>query len=240
MAPEKPPKDRPTRRVPGLFQHVGVHSTLANKTQSLKDNTFSLVKRRFSHVNPTADVVTTIRQYKAYLAEHAYSSAPGMFWGIPRPGDSFDVLFAQPLKVSRVVVLTGALINKKVFLSLLGARQTAQRLSGGVGSLPQDGVPKRASCQTFTHVQDFRNGEVDADHLKAAFPRGIQCIRVAIGPRQRSWVAITEVAVFTEDDQAIVYSPVAAPQISFNTSTHHASSPRDQQMPIHANAIRRH
>lgn len=40
MAPEKPPKDRPTRRVPGLFQHIGVHSTLANKTQSLKDNTF--------------------------------------------------------------------------------------------------------------------------------------------------------------------------------------------------------
>lgn len=74
----------------------------------------SLVKRRFSHVNPTADVVTTIRQYKAYLAEHAYSSAPGMFWGIPRPGDSFDVLFAEPLRVARVVVLTGAVINKKV------------------------------------------------------------------------------------------------------------------------------
>lgn len=75
------------------------------------------MKRRFSHVNPTADVVTTIRQYKAYLAEHAYSSAPGMFWGVPKPGDTFDILFPEPLRVTRIVVLTGATINKKVRLN---------------------------------------------------------------------------------------------------------------------------
>lgn len=42
MAPDKLPKDKPTRRIPGLFQHIGIHSTLANKTQTLKDSTFRL------------------------------------------------------------------------------------------------------------------------------------------------------------------------------------------------------
>ncbi|XP_069192322.1 alpha-1,6-mannosyl-glycoprotein 4-beta-N-acetylglucosaminyltransferase isoform X2 [Procambarus clarkii] len=196
MAPEKPPKDRPTRRVPGLFQHIGVHSTLANKTQSLKDNTFSLVKRRFSHVNPTADVVTTIRQYKAYLAEHAYSSAPGMFWGIPKPGDTFDILFPEPLKISRVVILTGAAINKK----------TRDRLLYGSLEVSSTFVkmenPKRALCKGFSSVQDFKNGELDVRNLRKTFPKGIQCLRIAIGTKQKSWVAITEVAVFTEEDHA--------------------------------------
>ncbi|XP_050737065.1 alpha-1,6-mannosyl-glycoprotein 4-beta-N-acetylglucosaminyltransferase-like [Eriocheir sinensis] len=239
MAPEKPPKDRPTRRVPGLFQHIGVHSTLANKTQSLKDNTFSLVKRRFSHVNPTADVVTTIRQYKAYLAEHAYSSAPGMFWGIPRPGDSFDVLFAEPLRVARVVVLTGAVINKKVRDRLLNGS-----LEASPTFLKME-TPKRASCKGFTHVKDFKNGEVDADRLRTLFPQGIQCIRVAIGPRQRSWVAITEVAVFTEDDQAVVFTPVTTiPHITSNASTKpktNTNSTKPKREPsTHTNAIRKH
>ncbi|XP_071520083.1 alpha-1,3-mannosyl-glycoprotein 4-beta-N-acetylglucosaminyltransferase C-like isoform X2 [Panulirus ornatus] len=195
MAPEKPPKDRPTRRVPGLFQHIGVHSTLANKTQSLKDNTFSLVKRRFSHVNPTADVVTTIRQYKAYLAEHAYSSAPGMFWGIPKPGDTFDVLFPEPLKISRVVILTGAAINKKMRDRLLyGSLEVSS-------TFVKMETPKRALCKNFSPVQDFKNGELDIKNLRKVIPKGIQCLRISIGAKQKSWVAITEVAVFTEDDQ---------------------------------------
>ncbi|KAG7167111.1 Alpha-1-3-mannosyl-glycoprotein 4-beta-N-acetylglucosaminyltransferase C-like [Homarus americanus] len=194
MAPEKPPKDRPTRRVPGLFQHIGVHSTLANKTQSLKDNTFSLVKRRFSHVNPTADVVTTIRQYKAYLAEHAYSSAPGMFWGIPKPGDTFDILFSEPLKISRVVVLTGAAINKKIRDRLLyGSLEVSS-------TFVKMETPKRALCKSFSSVGEFKNGELDVRSLRETHHKGIQCLRIAIGMKQKSWVAITEVAVFTEDD----------------------------------------
>ncbi|ROT84185.1 hypothetical protein C7M84_022635 [Penaeus vannamei] len=156
----------------------------------------SLVKRRFSHVNPTADVVTTIRQYKAYLAEHAYSSAPGMFWGIPKPGDSFDILFPEPLKLSRVVVLTGAAINKKIRDKLLyGSLEISQKF------LKMEN-PKKASCKSFSPVQEFKNGELDMKHLRQLYPQGIQCLRISVGAKQKSWVAITEVAVFTEEDSA--------------------------------------
>ena len=43
MAGQAAPKNSPYRRVPGLFQHVGIHSTLANKTQTLRDTTFRWV-----------------------------------------------------------------------------------------------------------------------------------------------------------------------------------------------------
>ncbi|CAL4159886.1 unnamed protein product, partial [Meganyctiphanes norvegica] len=152
MAPEKPPKNMPTRRVPGLFQHIGVHSTLANKTQALKDNTFSLVKRRYSHVNPTADVVTTIRQYKGYLPEHAYSSAPGMFWGIPRPGDTFDILFPEAFKVKRVVIITGAAVSKK--------KKMRDKLLSGIlevsSSFSKMETPRKATCRNFVNVKEFQ------------------------------------------------------------------------------------
>lgn len=61
--------------------------------------------------------------------------------------------------------------------------------------------PKRALCKSFSNVQDFKNGELDVKDLRVTFPKGIQCLRIAIGTKQKSWVAITEVAVFTEDDQ---------------------------------------
>lgn len=74
---------------------------------------YSLVKRRFSHINPSADVVTTIRQYKSFVPELAYSSAPGMFWGIPRSKDTFDVVFPQPLQLARLFITTGTMIHKR-------------------------------------------------------------------------------------------------------------------------------
>ncbi|XP_076054363.1 alpha-1,6-mannosyl-glycoprotein 4-beta-N-acetylglucosaminyltransferase-like [Oratosquilla oratoria] len=197
MAPEKAPKDRPTRRVPGLFQHIGVHSTLANKTQPLKDNSFSLVQRHFSHVNPPAQVVTTMRQYKAHMPGHAYSSAPGMFWGVPRPGDTFDIILTEPLHVYRVAVFTGAKLTKrKIRDTMVSGRLEVSPLYVTMET------PRQASCANFTSLEDFKDGVVDAKHIDAKFPDGVQCIRIVVGPKQKTWVAITEVAVFAKEDIA--------------------------------------
>ncbi|KAF2366522.1 Glycosyl transferase family 54 [Trinorchestia longiramus] len=195
MVPQKPPKDRPYRRVPGLFQHVGIHSTLANKTQTLRDSTFSLVRRRFSHVNPPAEVVTTIRQYKSFVAQLAYSSAPGMFWGIPKAGDTYDIVFKQPLSVSRIVIVTGATLTKKKTRDklLFGQLQVSP-------SFTRMQSPKRASCSDFVAVKEFQNGEVDAKDLNEHFIKGIQCVRIVVGSKQRTWISISEIAVFTTDE----------------------------------------
>lgn len=80
--------------------------------------------------------------------------------------------------------------------------------------------PKRAACMNFKSIQDFKNGELDAKNLQDLFPNGVQCLRIAIGPKQKSWVAITEVAVFTEDEVAVeipqVNATLASTQLGHN------------------------
>lgn len=70
--------------------------------------------------------------------------------------------------------------------------------------------PKKASCKSFSPVQEFKNGELDMKHLRQLYPQGIQCLRISIGAKQKSWVAITEVAVFTDEDSAAEPTPAAA------------------------------
>ncbi|XP_064116766.1 alpha-1,6-mannosyl-glycoprotein 4-beta-N-acetylglucosaminyltransferase-like isoform X3 [Macrobrachium nipponense] len=191
MAPERPPDGLPSRRIPGLFQHIGIHSTLANKTQPIKDNTFGLDSRRISHTNPEARVVTTMKQYQSFGPEQAYSS-PGMFWGISKPGDTFDVIFMKPLNVSRVLVLTGATLGSKI----------RDRLDYGILEVSprflQMQSPRRASCEGFTTIQMFKKGSVDVRHLRFLFPEGIQCVRINIGTKQKSWIIVREISVFTD------------------------------------------
>lgn len=191
MAPERPPDGLPTRRIPGLFQHIGIHSTLVNKTQPIKDNTFGSDTKRIPHTNPEARVVTTMKQYQSFGPEQAYSS-PGMFWGIPRPGDTFDVIFMKPLNVSRVVVLTGATLGSKI----------RDRLNYGILEVSprflQMQSPRRASCEGFTTIQMFKKGSIDVRHLRFLFPEGIQCVRINIGTKQKSWIIIKEISVFAD------------------------------------------
>ena len=199
MAPDKGKKNVPVRRVPGLFQHIGVHSTLANKIQNLRDNTFSLVKRKFSHVNPSADVVTTIDHYKSFIAELAYSSAPGMFWGNPKPKDTFDIIFSQPLQIQRLYVSTGTSVQ-----NIRKSSTTRDKLLFGHIEISSKFVRmeslNKAHCADFQFLKMFSKGTFDFVGLQEIFPSGIQCIRIVIDPNQKTWVAISEIAIFTMDE----------------------------------------
>lgn len=57
--------------------------------------------------------------------------------------------------------------------------------------------PKRAVCKDFVAIMEFKNGEVDANDLDEQFAAGIQCVRVVIGSKQRTWISISEIAIFT-------------------------------------------
>lgn len=94
-------------------------------------------------------------------------------------------------------------------------------------------TPKRASCKNFQTIQNFKNGELDANGLLSKVPAGIQCVRVLVGAKQKAWVAITEVAVFTEDDDGVPttdqetsYPVVTLPPASYRLSSDRVSSSR--------------
>lgn len=62
-------------------------------------------------------------------------------------------------------------------------------------------TPKKASCANFEFLREFKNGDLDYRGFPEIFPEGIQCIRIVIDPPQKTWVAISEIAVFTMDEE---------------------------------------
>ena len=49
------------RRIPSIFQHIGVKSSLPKKVQKLTDSTFNMADRKYKNKNPQADLVTTMK-----------------------------------------------------------------------------------------------------------------------------------------------------------------------------------
>ncbi|XP_036857985.1 alpha-1,3-mannosyl-glycoprotein 4-beta-N-acetylglucosaminyltransferase B isoform X3 [Manis javanica] len=86
---------------PSLFQHVGTHSSLAGKIQKLKDKDFGKQALRKEHVNPPAEVSTSLKTYQHFTLEKAYLRED-FFWAFtPAAGDFIRFRFFQPLRLER-------------------------------------------------------------------------------------------------------------------------------------------
>ncbi|OXB59430.1 hypothetical protein ASZ78_004789 [Callipepla squamata] len=88
---------------PSLFQHVGTHSSLAGKIQKLKDKDFGKHALRKEHVNPPAEVSTSLKTYQHFTLEKAYLRED-FFWAFtPTAGDFIRFRFFKPLRIERPV-----------------------------------------------------------------------------------------------------------------------------------------
>ncbi|XP_033631482.1 alpha-1,3-mannosyl-glycoprotein 4-beta-N-acetylglucosaminyltransferase B-like [Asterias rubens] len=105
--PEKDPKhcsrEKAAYRIrykPSQFQHIGLHSSLKGKVQKLKDKDFKKgFKRQFAHINPNADVSTTINNYMKFTLLKAYQGED-IFWGTtPSVGDIIKFRFIPPIVI---------------------------------------------------------------------------------------------------------------------------------------------
>jgi hypothetical protein len=202
------PDEIVARRIPSIFQHIGMKSTLPNKVQKLKDNTFDMAKRKFKNHNPPADLITTMKVYNDFVPEYAYRPAPGIFWGISKASDTLDIIFQKPLRIQRIVVLTGVVSvkkNKKTFKDIIA--------DGRVETSPsfQKVAPNNSAvCDNFTSIAEFKAGDVDvwrekgsgngAEHLFSEKLEAVQCLRIKIGTNQRSWIVIREIEVFSSSN----------------------------------------
>ncbi|KAL4822168.1 hypothetical protein H8958_000365 [Nasalis larvatus] len=122
---------------PSLFQHVGTHSSLAGKIQKLKDKDFGKQALRKEHVNPPAEVSTSLKTYQHFTLEKAYLRED-FFWAFtPAAGDFIRFRFFQPLRLERPG------------LSLLG-------LGCCTGALPLQQLTGLPGCRFF-----FRSGNIE-------------------------------------------------------------------------------
>uniref|UniRef100_A0A8C9Y7F8 Alpha-1,3-mannosyl-glycoprotein 4-beta-N-acetylglucosaminyltransferase A n=1 Tax=Sander lucioperca TaxID=283035 RepID=A0A8C9Y7F8_SANLU len=84
---------------PSLFQHVGLHSSLAGKIQKLTDKDFLKPLLHKMHVNPPAEVSTSVKVYQGHTLEKTYLGED-FFWAItPTAGDYILFKFDRPLNM---------------------------------------------------------------------------------------------------------------------------------------------
>ncbi|KAM9173606.1 alpha-1,3-mannosyl-glycoprotein 4-beta-N-acetylglucosaminyltransferase A isoform 2-T3 [Pangshura tecta] len=92
---------------PSLFQHVGLHSSLAGKIQKLTDKDFLKPLLHKIHVNPPAEVSTSLKVYQGHTLEKTYMGED-FFWAVtPIAGDYILFKFDKPVNVERYLFHSG-------------------------------------------------------------------------------------------------------------------------------------
>uniref|UniRef100_W5M098 Alpha-1,3-mannosyl-glycoprotein 4-beta-N-acetylglucosaminyltransferase A n=1 Tax=Lepisosteus oculatus TaxID=7918 RepID=W5M098_LEPOC len=92
---------------PSLFQHVGLHSSLAGKIQKLTDKDFLKPLLHKIHVNPPAEVSTSLKVYQGHTLEKTYMGED-FFWAItPMAGDYVLFKFDRPVNIERYLFRSG-------------------------------------------------------------------------------------------------------------------------------------
>ncbi|XP_061482884.1 alpha-1,3-mannosyl-glycoprotein 4-beta-N-acetylglucosaminyltransferase A isoform X6 [Rhineura floridana] len=92
---------------PSLFQHVGLHSSLTGKIQKLTDKDFLKPLLHKIHINPPAEVSTTLKVYQGHALEKAYMGED-FFWAVtPVAGDYILFKFDKPVNVERYLFHSG-------------------------------------------------------------------------------------------------------------------------------------
>uniref|UniRef100_A0A8C6WUP8 Alpha-1,3-mannosyl-glycoprotein 4-beta-N-acetylglucosaminyltransferase A n=1 Tax=Neogobius melanostomus TaxID=47308 RepID=A0A8C6WUP8_9GOBI len=92
---------------PSLFQHVGLHSSLAGKIQKLTDKDFLKPLLHKMHINPPAEVSTSMKVYQGHTLEKTYLGED-FFWAItPSVGDYVLFKFDRPVSIERFLFRSG-------------------------------------------------------------------------------------------------------------------------------------
>ncbi|XP_004844474.1 alpha-1,3-mannosyl-glycoprotein 4-beta-N-acetylglucosaminyltransferase A isoform X1 [Heterocephalus glaber] len=92
---------------PSLFQHVGFHSSLSGKIQKLTDKDYMKPLLLKIHVNPPAEVSTSLKVYQGHTLEKTYMGED-FFWAItPNAGDYILFKFDKPVNVESYLFHSG-------------------------------------------------------------------------------------------------------------------------------------
>uniref|UniRef100_A0A8C0SSL6 Alpha-1,3-mannosyl-glycoprotein 4-beta-N-acetylglucosaminyltransferase A n=2 Tax=Canis lupus familiaris TaxID=9615 RepID=A0A8C0SSL6_CANLF len=92
---------------PSLFQHVGLHSSLSGKIQKLTDKDYMKPLLLKIHVNPPAEISTSLKVYQGHTLEKTYMGED-FFWAItPIAGDYILFKFDKPVNVESYLFHSG-------------------------------------------------------------------------------------------------------------------------------------
>uniref|UniRef100_A0A8C5G1G1 Alpha-1,3-mannosyl-glycoprotein 4-beta-N-acetylglucosaminyltransferase B n=1 Tax=Gouania willdenowi TaxID=441366 RepID=A0A8C5G1G1_GOUWI len=183
---------------PSLFQHVGTHSSLAGKIQKLKDKDFGKQTLHKGHVNPLAEVSTSLKTYKHFTLEKAYHGED-FFWAFtPVAGDFLRIRFFSPVRVERYFFRSGniehpgdKLFNTSVeVLPFDNIQAEKEALMDG-----RDKTPKYHRTEDgFIRIGSFHNGVAEGVVDSSFGP--LEAVRLTVRTDSPVWVIISEVMSF--------------------------------------------
>ncbi|XP_077923772.1 alpha-1,3-mannosyl-glycoprotein 4-beta-N-acetylglucosaminyltransferase B isoform X2 [Halichoerus grypus] len=177
---------------PSLFQHVGTHSSLAGKIQKLKDKDFGKQALRKEHMNPPAEVSTSLKTYQHFTLEKAYLRED-FFWAFtPAAGDFIRFRFFQPLRLERFFFRSGNIEHPedKLFntsVEVLPFDSDKEALQEGRSATLR--YPR--SPDGYLQIGSFYKGVAEGEVDPAFGP--LEALRLSIQTDSPVWVILSEI-----------------------------------------------
>ncbi|KAL8576437.1 hypothetical protein ACOMHN_049004 [Nucella lapillus] len=189
---------------PSLFQHIGVKSSLRGKVQKLKDRDFGKNGLARAHMNPAAQLASTLKTYSKYTLLKAYTGET-FFWAItPNAGDIIDFNFNPPIAVEKFLFRTGNPEHPDDILH----EATVQVMPEEWPTRPLLGLPPlQGSVEEagpgFILVGQFNaNGLAEGD---LPFTLGvISALRIHVSSKSPNWVIFSEVLIQKRQEPEVV------------------------------------
>uniref|UniRef100_A0A6Q2YTS2 Alpha-1,3-mannosyl-glycoprotein 4-beta-N-acetylglucosaminyltransferase A n=1 Tax=Esox lucius TaxID=8010 RepID=A0A6Q2YTS2_ESOLU len=174
---------------PSLFQHVGLHSSLAGKIQKLTDKDFLKPLLHKIHVNPPAEVSTSLKVYQGHTLEKTYLGED-FFWAInPTAGDYILFKFDRPVSIERFLFRSGNQEHPGDRIE----NTTVEILPFSVR--PQRSVNTGATfCQHRGNVQSFEKGVAEGAVDISFNP--VVALRLSVVKDSAVWAILSEVSSF--------------------------------------------
>ncbi|KAG8438973.1 hypothetical protein GDO86_005236 [Hymenochirus boettgeri] len=185
---------------PSLFQHVGTHSSLAGKIQKLKDKDFGKQALRKEHVNPAAEVSTSLKTYQHFTLEKAYLRED-FFWAFtPTAGDFIRFRFFKPMKIERYFFRSGniehpedKLYNTTVEILPFDSLQSDKE------TLPERRRPSKynRTPDGYFQIGSFNKGIAEGEVDSTFGP--LEALRLSIQTDSPVWVILSEIFIKKSD-----------------------------------------
>ncbi|XP_066488563.1 alpha-1,3-mannosyl-glycoprotein 4-beta-N-acetylglucosaminyltransferase-like protein MGAT4D [Tiliqua scincoides] len=176
------------RYKPSLFQHVGLHSSLAGKIQQLKDKDFEKNSLFIAHANPPAEVSTSLKVYQDFTLEKAYKGVE-CFWAIaPMAGDYILFRFWQPLKIASYLFKSGNMAHPGDQLF-----NTSVEILLHDVSISTPTILKNITEDGYLQIGAFVKG-VATGNINPVFGR-IEAVRLSIHSSSPMWVLLNEIFI---------------------------------------------
>ncbi|ELT89848.1 hypothetical protein CAPTEDRAFT_200535 [Capitella teleta] len=177
-------------RRPTLFQHIGVNSSLSQKSDNFFiDKYFEAGEKPPDIDNPPATIVTNIAHYNDYVPDLAYSSGSGYFWATQaKVGDTVTVVFNTNHRLHRVRVMTGNKAKPRDILrhGVLWASDSVTRY---------ERERNVVHYGEKYHLGNFSYGQVDVNNLESVLSVPMRCIVIEVTESQSQWIVFFHIGV---------------------------------------------